>query len=447
MLDSPIFQVIVGLTFIFSLFSVMVTQVNTSVAYLFQLRARSLKDGIFGLLTDPETRAKFMAHPLIRLIPSVIQPEAKISAQDATQMAEEKPTGVSWVEPELFSQTLMDILAAYANDRLFRSLYETTGKVLQGTEKTQIIEMIRRFQNGGIGITELQNAINSLTDPEDRGMLLIQLEQVNEMRRQLQANNEESKLIPLLAGVQEVVDPGMRKALETLLASAKTVDEAQVKLETWFNARMNLVTEFYKRNMTRISYIVGIVLVVTLNIDTLHISRTLWNDPVIRETVALAAQAAVNDRSLEQQLSQSQAELQAALDQLNESGIPAADVTAEAQSIPEEQSIEILSGSESAPATSTADSTIFMDLFSLRLPLGWEYQPVEGGCPQPEAVPDPCTDGRNAWLLIPGNNASWPGFMLTKLIGWGLTVLAIAQGAPFWFDLLNRIARGPRSGG
>lgn len=444
MLDSPIFQVIIGLTFIFSIFSVMVTQVNTSVAYLFQLRARSLKDGIWGLLTDSETRAKFMAHPLIRMIPSLVQPDAKISAQDANQIAEEKPTGVSWVEPELFSQTLIDILAAYANDRLFRSLYEATGKVLEGAEKTQIIEMIRRFQNGGIGVTELQNAINSLTDPEDRGVLLIQFEQVNEMRRQLQANNEESKLIPLLAGVQEVADPGMRKALETLLASAKTVDEAQMKLETWFNARMSLVTEFYKRNMTRISYIVGIVLVVTLNIDTLQISRTLWNDPIVRETVAAAAQIALNDGSLEQQLARSQAELQAALDRLNESGIPPAEVTAEAQALPEVQTIEILPETEIAASTSSVPRDVFTDLLSLRLPIGWEHQPVEGGCPQSEIIPDPCSNGRNTWLLMPGNNPSWFGFILAKLAGWALTVLAIAQGAPFWFDLLNRIAR-PRS--
>jgi len=441
MLDSPIFQVIVGLIFIFSIFSVIVTQINTSIAYMFQMRARSLKEGIFGLLTDPETRAKFMAHPLVRLIPSLVQPEAKISAQAANEIVEEKPTGVSWIEPELFSQTMMDILAAYANDRLFRSLYDITGKVLEGAEKTQIVEMIRRFQNGGIGLAELQNAINTLSDPEDRGALLIQLEQLNEMRRQLQANNVESKLIPLLVGVQEVADPGMRTALETLLASAKTIDEAQVKLETWFNARMNLVSEFYKRNMTRISYIAGVVLVLVMNVDTLQISRTLWNDPIVRQAVAAMAQASLDNNTLEQQLASSEAALQETLDRLNQANTTA---PAEAQNVlPEEQTIEILP--EATTATNTVNDPI-VDLLSLRLPLGWEYQPVEGGCPQSGIVVDPCFNGRNVWLMIPGNNPGWLGLITTKLIGWALTILAIAQGAPFWFDLLNRIAHGSRSG-
>jgi hypothetical protein len=437
MLDSPVIQVIIGVIFIFSLLSVIVTQVNTSVVNVFNLRAKSLKNGVYGLLTDPETRAKFMAHPLIRLIPSVVQPEAAVSEEEANVMANEQPTGVTWVEPELFSETLMDILSAYANQRLFNILYNTVNKVLNGVEKAQITEMIRRFQNGGVGLTELQNALNTVTDPADRQALLASLEQVNEMRRQLQTNNEESKLIPLLAGVQEVADPAMRKALETLLASARTVEEAQVKLETWFNARMNIVSEVYKKHITRISYIIGAVVVLTLNADTLQITLSLYNDPVLRGTVAVAAEAAVTTGALQRSIEDSQQALQNSIDQL---GQP--EPTAEATPDPLVADVTAVLDNTTTPPQPTS---VIDDLLSLRLPLGWEFQPVESGCPQPNTLPNPCDNSRNAWLLLPGNNPNWFGFTIAKIIGWLLTIIAIGQGAPFWFDLLNRIARGGRS--
>ncbi|MBW4438731.1 MAG: hypothetical protein KME04_16440 [Pleurocapsa minor GSE-CHR-MK-17-07R] len=439
MLDSPIFQVIIGLIFIFSLLSIIVTQVNTTVVNALNLRAKSLKSGIYDLLTDPETRAKFMAHPLVRLVPSVIHPNEKMSAQAADDVALESPTGVTWIDEDMFSETLVDILSSYANDRLFRSLFETIDTVLTGAERAQVTEMVRRFQAGGVGITELTNIISGLHSPDDRMALMAQLERVNEMRRELHVNNEESKLIPLLAGIQNIADPSMKKALETLLASARTLDEARAKLETWFNARMSLVTDLYKRNITRISYIIGAIIVLLLNVDTLYMARTLWNDPALRETVSAAAEASVNSGALAEQLQQSQAALDEALARMEalQSGQP--DTLPEA--VPQvDASAQAAVSEDSSQFSSTVD-----DLLALRLPLGWSFTPVESGCPSPQADFTACDDGRNLWLAIPGNNSGWLGFIIGKLAGWLLTIIAIGQGAPFWFDLLNRIARGPRS--
>lgn len=423
MLDSPILQVIIGLIFIYSLFSVIVTQVNTTIANLIGLRANSLKAGIQGLLTDPELRAKFLAHPLIRLIPIVIQPDTRISAQTAEEIGAQRATKVGWIKPELFSDTLLDIMAAYANDRLFRELHDVVDRQLVGADRAQLSESVRRFQNGGIGAADLQSAISAISNPADREAVSVHFARISAMQRDLAANNEQSRLIPVLAGLQEISEPGMKKALETLMLSAQSIDETRMKLETWFNNQMDQVSDYYRRRMTQISYIVGLVLVLTLNVDTLQIARTLWLDPAVRDAVSTAAQIAVSSGTLEQQVRAAQQAQQDATGALADPA--AAQAAVDAAQVQNEQALDAID-----------------QLLSLRLPIGWEFMAVEGGCPpQGTVIIDPCSNGRNLWLAGPANNPDFLGFIVSKIAGWALTVIAIAQGAPFWFDLLNRIAR------
>ncbi len=85
-------------------------------------------------------------------------------------------------------------------------------------------------------------------------------------------------------------------------------------------------------------------------------------------------------------------------------------------------------------------------LLALNLPISWEYTPLTVDCFTSEGDSRLlCDNTRNLWLLNPSNNPDWLGFILRKLIGIAITSLAIAQGAPFWFDLLNRLVRGRSS--
>jgi len=38
------------------------------------------------------------------------------------------------------------------------------------------------------------------------------------------------------------------------------------------------------------------------------------------------------------------------------------------------------------------------------------------------------------------NGLDWAGFIFTKLVGMAITVIAIMMGAPFWFDVLNKVS-------
>ena len=65
---APIIQVAIGILFVFSLLSILVTQMNTFIGNLLNWRAKNLKEGVLLLIGDKELQAKILAHPLIQLV-------------------------------------------------------------------------------------------------------------------------------------------------------------------------------------------------------------------------------------------------------------------------------------------------------------------------------------------------------------------------------------------
>ncbi len=431
MFDSPIIEVIIGLIFVFSLMSIIITQLNTVSTSLLNTRSKHLKRGIEEMITDPVVQAKFMAHPLIRMIPPEITPNDTISAQTAVAATQSEPLKLTAIPKELFTQTLLDILSANASNNIYSGLNELIEYNLKGSEKAQMRELSRQLQNSGIGIDEFRAEINQLADPMDRQKLNAALSRVDSIRKEINADNEKSKLIPLLAGVRQIQDNTFRYAMETLLSSAQNVDDARFKIDFWFTTRMTELSDSYKRNIQYLSFGLGLLLTLMLNIDALHLARSFWDDPSVRTAINTAAITTISDGTL-QQNTNTAGSTQTSNETLEQ---PQAESTQEPSA----------SGNLGNLATMSVDVQRSIDnLLALRLPIGWEFTIVEEGCTADEAglVSPRCDDKRNAWNFLPGNNPSWLTLLIVKFIGWGITAVAISQGAPFWFDLLNRLARG-----
>lgn len=193
-----------------------------------------------------------------------------------------------------------------------------------------------------------------------------------------------------------VEDPGLKAELEEVLKTARSLSDAKMKLVDWFNSGMTRVSELYKRRLQLMSLVIGALLAILLNVDSIYVARTLWNDPVLRQATAEAAVVAAAKIDPEAPLS--------------------ADV---AQSVEE------------------AQATVSQFL-SLRLPIGWHYRSlVEGPVIQVGSI-SPLEDTRNLWNLSAANNPNWGMLLLQKVIGLTLTTIAVMQGAPFWFDLLRK---------
>lgn len=184
---------------------------------------------------------------------------------------------------------------------------------------------------------------------------------------------------PLTAYIDETIDdPVLRDALKSLARRGdEKIDAFRDEIADWYDDAMQRVSGWYARRIRWIGLVVAILVVVTMNADTLRIAHTIWQSEVLRTSLATIGQTVATE------------------------GMP-----------------------------TEADKTTgeILDL----LPLGW---PCETG--DTEGQPSP---GASVCVLSNPAFDTPMGFVL-KLLGWTITIFAVSLGAPFWFDLLKRVAK------
>ena len=150
-------------------------------------------------------------------------------------------------------------------------------------------------------------------------------------------------------------------------------------VERWFNDSMARVSGWYKRRVQRWMLVYAAALTILLNVDTVAIARTLWNQDTVRQTVVAQAQRS-----------------------------PDADVIDKVSRIK-----------------------------TLGVPIGWAFD-KKASTAKATVVDNTATDDKTDPRRWPGADA---GAWLVKLLGLAITIGALSLGAPFWFDVLNKIAR------
>jgi hypothetical protein len=106
------------------------------------------------------------------------------------------------------------------------------------------------------------------------------------------ADNSQPRTIQSLrACVAQIPDVKLRSTLLNMIDSSGTdVETARLKVEHWFDDTMARVSGWYKRMAQKIIFVLGLLLCVAVNADTLMIVKELWNDQALSN--ALVAQAA-----------------------------------------------------------------------------------------------------------------------------------------------------------
>ncbi len=361
MIGSAIIDVGIGLVLVYILISIIVTQMNSVLVNLLNLRAEHLRDGLEKLITDPNLRYELLTHPLI----NVVQSEMSL---------QQKPSLAKRIRSVL--RTFLELLFA---PRLTKRSDTTNTSYVAPTVFADVM-------------------IDALVkNPE----LLAQLQNV-----------QVPQLIELLKA--RVDDVNLERTLEALLSTASTIDEAKMKLVTWFNNGMDQLSNVFKGHVQYVSFMVGLLLAVVLNIDTVYMAQTFWNDPSTRELAVSAAQTIIRDE-------------QRILTQT-----------------PTTENSGNLSESVERVQQSIAD------LFDMQLPIGWYNLDPNVGTTDLIILADPKTDGRNFWNIIPTNHSlpEWFGLLAAKIVGWVLTALAVMQGSDFWFNLLRQLTNNkpPQNG-
>ena len=195
---------------------------------------------------------------------------------------------------------------------------------------------------------------------------------------------------PSLASFRNAIiaagDAPVQRALLPLIDAAEgDVSKARANIENWYNNSMDRVAGWYKRRVQKIIFVLGFVIVACINADSIAIFNNLANERPLRAAIVDAAER-----------------------------MPPKRMSDTAQVFAAKAGID--------------------SLYQLSMPLGWNWKS--------QLNPDPdATVNFNAiprFSTATGLSAAlWQWFL--KLIGWLITAFAISLGAPFWFDMLNKV--------
>jgi hypothetical protein len=181
-----------------------------------------------------------------------------------------------------------------------------------------------------------------------------------------------------------------------LMTTEATIAYARANLEQQFDASMDRVTGWFKRNAQKWAFGIGIALALVLNVDTVQIATQLWTQPTQRAMLV----AQVGNTSANNQLT--------------------------------------------APTGSGQDfAQLYQQAQNFSLPIGWATQSAD--CRQIGFLPGQAThpgfggpNGNCQQIVnLPGMNDLWG--WLGKIFGILISGIAAAQGAPFWFNALSKL--------
>jgi hypothetical protein len=374
---NPIIETAIGLIFIYLFLSMICSALQEWIATLFGLRAKTLFEGITKMLCgDVNLRDQIYAHPLIDGL-------SRKSWLDKRLHRAARP---SYISPETFSKAF---LAAAAVPQAL--------------------------------------AAHIQADSANNG-------------RPLQGNTQEL-IATLHAG------------------TSGNVEDLGKNVEDWYNDAMDRVSGWYRRQTQGILLILGLIVAIVFNADTLMLARAFWADPNVRAGVVAAAQQYVREHpngvdspsiASNAQISNSTpGEQTSGADIANNypsttdeehSARPGAEPAYSAQQI--ERADQQYRAASLYVQQTTNDG--WAQLTNLTVPIGWcsgtapsgstlqqatSEPEVDGDTPEETTVP--CTPDRQ----LPRD----PSALLLKISGLLVTMIALSQGAPFWFDLLKKV--------
>ena len=202
--------------------------------------------------------------------------------------------------------------------------------------------------------------------------------------------------------------------LKSIWADAQgDVQKFKLLLENWFDDTMKRSTGWYKQYTQFFLFFIGLGIAVAFNVDAVRIAGKLSKDPVLREQVVQQADAYVKAHpDLAARLRK--AERQAA----DSSGRGTAPALAQTR-----DSLQTMLHVQDSLLAQSREM-VQGDIGKVNGLLGLGYRPFHGGF---------CATVKR---LACGFFSAY-GFKRT--VGWIITALAISLGAPFWFDLLNKL--------
>lgn len=407
-MSSAVVELILGLVFVFFLFSMLCSGINELIARTLGRRADFLSAGLWSMLDNSQegedSRSEparqyyvaFQSHPLVRQLGPALGDKARAEARGLRGFWRTLCRGLRGA---VGGRALKGAMAALPGDPRAGEGDRKRPSYIPPAIFGVVVASFLREEND---LPAMPGTVVSAEGEErERGAA--------HRRRRLGTTLERS--------LQALVDE-----------AAGDADRLRTSLERWYDAQMERVSGWYKRESKHVLLIIATAVVLSLNVDTVAIARTLWTSPTARSAVADAAQQQIEAAAGTMSTSAPLPPLggpAAPEAQPSEQPAPAPALTCPGPATATGGPAPTTTAATDAPAAPGAVVAEALDCAtSLPIPIGWRLADGEM---------------RNRWDAAWASAvAAFPGGWLLKLLGWGLTVGALSFGAPFWFDLLNR---------
>jgi hypothetical protein len=193
----------------------------------------------------------------------------------------------------------------------------------------------------------------------------------------------------LVKAIHSLPPSNVKDQLSALAQStSENVEKFVDSVSEWVDRSLTMMGEGYKKQIRLISFCIGLGIAAAFNIDTLSVMAHLYQNKEARE-VAVAVAQGFTDGARNGRFEECMA------------------------LTPEKRD----AATECAPIAGLVDAVLGRNEALGKLPLGWS----------------------NATLGKAENTSDTVFLWFWRTVGWVLTALAVSLGAPFWFDLLNRL--------
>ncbi|PSL45581.1 hypothetical protein CLV51_104287 [Chitinophaga niastensis] len=406
MFNNVAIDVAIGLVFIYLLYSLLTTIIQEIIAAKLSFRAKFLEKAIIRMLQDKQEYSTFTKWGIF--INQLAKPksnkkqEVRVSEMEEDNKKEraadnatiQKKKGPNSFAAAFYNHSLIKVFSQEDCTRKPAYLVSTTFSKI-------VLDLLK-----GHEVVPGENIRSKIQESLTTGTIKWNPGNINE-----QVIHD------------TIIEKDTKAYLNSIWADAQgDVEKFRDLMEQWFNETMDRTTGWYKKYTQFISLLIGLVLAIVFNVDTLKIADALRKDPKLREQLVQQAGAFVAAHP------DLNAELQTAKKAVKEK------VTADS-SITKKDSVIKVAGTNldkrydslkqvMDSLNAAAGNLVSGDIVRTRDILGTGIYSVS------------LMKTGEDWYSL---NVLWR--FLQALAGWIITALALSLGSPFWFDILNKLMK------
>jgi hypothetical protein len=443
MFNSQILDVAIGMIFVYLLISLMCSAANELIELWLKNRAADLERGLRELLKDKDGSGLVKDLYSHHLVNGLFEGEYKPGAMGFASKLLGKVNLPSYVPSRNFALALMDLVprisaaAVAAKPAQIAAVTASSGAANAMASPPLIPSVPPQV------VVNVAGTPAPVVAPPPPTVELAP-PPPNVAPGPLTASS--NPLETLRTALQSFPNQSVQQALIPLIESAgNDASRARQNIEDWYNASMDRVSGWYKRRAHVAILIIGFIVTMGLNADSITIAKRLSTDKALRESLVAAADAYAKANAATPTPTPTSTSTSTPTPASKPTPTPKP--TAKPTPTPTPNATSSPAAAAPTPTPTPTPTDICSEkeckenraspqcklkesqckLQTLGLPIGWDL---------PD---DPQTKWPGLHFWEAGFWSGWAGQLRIHLLGWLLTALAVSLGAPFWFDMLNKI--------